>query len=103
MVTKTIKKVWSKEEIKGLLSSNDTMVGRSLVQLYNKQTSDEQTSMSTRYHNNRGFNGVDAHILSSFTEQYQRKQWLSEKQLYLARKKLGKYVGQLTKIANGRL
>ena len=100
MITETVKKVWSKEEIKDLLSSNDTMVGRSLIQLYNKQTSDEQTSMCTKYTNHRGFNGVDAHILSSFTEQYQRKNWLSEKQLYLARKKLGKYVGQLTKIAN---
>jgi hypothetical protein len=93
--------VWTKEGIAELLATNNTMVGRSLVQLFKRQTSDEQAAHITMHNNARGFNGVDAQILSSLAEFYMRNDYLSPKQLVLARRKLKKYTGQLVLVANG--
>ena len=100
MVTTAEKRVWTKEDILDRLANNDFMVGKSLVKLYEKQTLGEQASHSTHEKNFKGFNGVDAGILSSFAEFYKKYDRLSPKQLVLARKKLAKYAGQLTIIAN---
>lgn len=93
-------RVWTKEEIKNLIQTNDKMVALSLKQLYNYQTEYERTSHETTENNGVGFNGVDAPILTSFTLFYLEKGYLSPKQTEIARKKLIKYSGQLTKIAN---
>lgn len=93
-------KVWTREEIKDVLSRHDDQVGKALVKLYEMQTPDEQTDHTTRCKNGAGFNGVDAQILSSFAEFYMARHYLSPKQLVIARKKIMKYVGQLTDIAN---
>lgn len=95
-------RTWTKEEIKNLILTNDRMVGLSLKQLYNCQTADEQASHETNHQNGMGFNGVDAPILTSFAVFYMERGYLSPRQLVIARKKLVKYSGQLTRLANNR-
>lgn len=103
-------KTWTKEEIRENLQTNDTWVLRGVLAIFDKQTADEQVSEDTKHHNNIGFNGVDARIMSSFAKQIQNFKPggkfhtpLSKKQMAIARKKILKYSGQLAKIANGAL
>lgn len=97
------KKVWTAEEIKQLVQTNDTVLYKGLLKLYECQTADEQAEGDTKEHNGIGFNGVDAPILTSFSEFLNRTGFLTPKQRSLARKKLVKYTGQLVKLANGEL
>lgn len=94
------KKIWSKEEIKNLLSTNDKAVCRAVVAIYNKQTDCEKDCAETTDANGVGFNGADANILSSFAEWILKRGYLTEKQMVIARKKMMKYAKQLTDIAN---
>lgn len=98
---------WTKEMILDKLDTNPIMVERSLVVLFNRQTQDEQNTESTNCNNKMGFNGTDAHILTSFAKQIignKRVEGnrLSEKQRALAVKKLRKYANQLAKVANAK-
>lgn len=93
-------RVWSKEEIKNLILTNDKMVALSLKKLYAYQTESERNCGETTESNGVGFNGVDAPILTSFAMFYMERGFLSPKQVAIARKKLVKYSGQLTTIAN---
>lgn len=96
----TVKKVWTKDEIKSLLEKNDLFVAKSVVKIWERQTTSEKTSQSTEVNNGIGFNGLDAKIMSSFAEYFVTHGRLSAKQLNLARKKIMKYAKQLTSIAN---
>lgn len=96
-------RVWTIEEIKTLVLTNDKMVAHSVVVLYDRQTASEQAAQETHERNGVGFNGVDAAILSSFAEFYKNRGYLSVKQTAIARKKLPKYARQLTAIANGTM
>jgi 2-succinyl-5-enolpyruvyl-6-hydroxy-3-cyclohexene-1-carboxylate synthase len=99
-------KIWTVEEITNLLRNSDNAVIKATLAIRNRQTPDEQASEATKHHNNMGYNGIDAKIMTSFGNQIAKQQaagrplWLSEKQLAIARKKIFKYAGQLTKIAN---
>ena len=98
-------KKWTKEEIKEKLEANNSSsviwIQRGILAIYAKQTEDEKFEKSTNYNNNVGFTGVDAKILSSFAEQLIKGWTLSKKQIEIAKKKMPKYAGQLSKIANG--
>lgn len=63
-----------------------------LMRLYSFQTVNEKATEQTVEQNDMGFNACDAEFLSSMAEQYQRKGWLSDRQLAFAQKKLQKYV-----------
>jgi len=93
-------KIWNIDEIRNLIDTNDTAVARAIVAIWKLQTPTEQGMGETVEHNGVGFNGVDANILSSFAEFYQARGFLSAKQTALGRKKIRKYAGQLTAIAN---
>lgn len=93
-------KIWTKEEISAKLQTSDAWVVRAVIAIYERQTEDEQVSMTTNHHNSVGFNGVDAEIMSSFAQQAKRRGSLSPKQLVIARRKIMKYAGQLAAIAN---
>jgi len=101
--------MWKKDQIKTKLQENDEWVCRGIIAIFDKQTNAEQVAESTMLHNNVGFNGVDAGILSSFAKQLLKKRHrnehltLSKKQMFIARKKMPKYAGQLANIANGKL
>jgi len=94
------KKVWTEEEIKNLIQTNDKVLYGALKKLYVQQTANEQVSSETKERNGKGFNSVDAHFLTSVTQFYLRTGYLTAKQKFYARKKLIKYNKQLTRLAN---
>ena len=89
--------------IRTQITARPEQAQKALMKIFANQTDDEQTSEETRLHNDLGFTGSDAKILSSFAKQFSRKGWLSDKQNAILMKKIGKYAGQLTKqaIADG--
>jgi hypothetical protein len=98
--TETTTRVWKKEEIVALLETNNGFLCRSVVKIWNRQTTDEKICKGTSHENGRGFNGTDANILSSYAEFFTTRGYLTEKQLVLARKKMMKYAKQLAIVAN---
>ena len=96
-------KVWTKNEIKGLIESRDDAVVRGMLRIYDLQTESEKVFGDTHESNGVGFSGVDGEIMSSFVEFYNKANFLSYKQMKIARKKMLKYAGQLTNIANDKL
>lgn len=95
-----MKKIWSQEEIKELLENNNKMVIKSLFKLYELQTHEEKLYAETVESNGMGFNCIDAPFLIKIVEWYETKGFLTTKQMFAVRKKLKKYAGQLTRIAN---
>lgn len=66
-----------------------------MLVIYAKQTLGEQASQTTSELNSVGFSGVDAEILSSFSDQVKRGRTLSPKQMVIVFKKMPKYWEQL--------
>ena len=94
---------WTKETILDKLDNSDEMVKRSLLRLYAEQTADEHAMGATTEHNGFGFNGVDSEFLSSVAKFLTEKGYLSPKQVAWTRKKIRKYAGQLTTLANSEI
>ena len=94
------KRIWTEDEIKYYVQINDKSLYGALKRLYACQTAEEQNSGETKENNGKGFNGLDAPILSSFCEFLNKTGFLTPKQKILARKKLIKYTRQLTALAN---
>lgn len=101
--TANTSKIWTKEEIQNLLKNNTGFAVRSLVKIYQYQTADEQSTQTTAEYNGVGFNGFDAEIMSKFAVYFMENNYLSEKQVAIVKKRIYKYAGQLTKIANGNV
>jgi SNF2 family DNA or RNA helicase len=76
-------------------TNNPLELERALLYLYRNQTAEEQSVSVTIESNGKGFNSVDAGILSSFSQQVLDGKILSPKQLELARLLLPKYSKQL--------
>lgn len=96
-------KVWTEDEIKNLIQTNDRVLYNALKKLYALQTADEQNSKETRNLNGVGFNSYDAPFLSDVTQFLLKAGFLTEPQKRVVRRKLIKYAKQLTKIANGKI
>lgn len=94
------KKVWTKDEIKSMLNANDKAVARGVVAIYNRQTNEEKFCDDTHESNGVGFNKFDAELMSSIARWFTSHGYLTDKQTAIARKKIMKYAGQLTEIAN---
>jgi hypothetical protein len=99
--------MWTTTVIKDKLSTNDLWLIKGILAIYQRQTYDEQDNELTKEKNGVGFNSCDAGILTSFAKQIKKNKTdskytlpLSPKQLKVARKKMLKYAGQLTEIAN---
>jgi len=99
-LNKPAKRVWTEDEIKVLIQTNDTVLYGALKKLYAEQTADEQNDGRTKHYNGVGFNGADSKFLSSVSEFLIKRGFLTDKQKYVTRKKLVKYNKQLTKLAN---
>ena len=94
------KRVWTEDEIRHLIQTNDEVLYNGLKKLYACQTADEQEAGTTKVHNGKGFNSVDAKFLTSVSQFLIRTGFLTAKQKAAVRKKLVKYNKQLTAIAN---
>jgi hypothetical protein len=93
-----LKKDISKKELKTYIQTRlheDKQAIRTLILIFSKQTRDEQQTEQTTIHNNIGFTGVDAEILSSFAKQYQTRHFLSPKQLIVLKRIIAKYWQQV--------
>lgn len=94
------KKVWTKEEIKNLVQTNDKVLYGALKKLYAEQTADEQYAGYTKDRNNAGFNSLDSKFLTSVAQFLAKKGFLTDNQKAVVRRKLVKYTAQLTRLAN---
>jgi len=97
------KKQFHKNEIKEKLATDNRWLERGIVAIFKYQTDVEQQSEMTTDKNGVGFNGLDAEFLSSLAKQVMQGKTLSERQIEYGRKKMLKYAGQLTRIANGEI
>lgn len=88
------------EFIRTKLGTNEAWAKKALLKIYDRQTQDEKSSESTNHHNNVGFTGADAHILSSFAKQLLYKKFLSPKQMAIVLRKMPKYCRQIMSISN---
>ena len=92
----TIKGVeWTPALLKEKIQSSDQALIAALLRVYSWQTEDEKQSERTTETNSKGFNGIDAEILSSFAKQWETRGFLSPKQKEIARKKMPKYSRQI--------
>jgi hypothetical protein len=98
---KTVKFAEAKRIVRDKLATDDRWLVRGMVALYNRQTEDEKAAEGTRHLNRRGFNSADSEILTSFAKQWIARNWLSDKQMGILRRKMAKYAGQLARIARG--
>ena len=89
--------------IREVITTNPQRAIKAMLRIYEYQTADEQESGDVNEFNGVGFAGTDSVILTSFCKQYQKYGRLSEKQIEIVLKKIGKYAGQLTRhaIENG--
>jgi len=94
------KRVWHLDEIKSLLNENDKFVCNAIVKIYELQTDEEKLQGKTHENNGVGFNAFDAEFLSSLAQFILKYGGLTEKQLFLGRKRIKKYSKQLCDIAN---
>lgn len=88
-------KEWTKESLKDLLKRNDKAVYRAILLLYSFQTDEEKYFENVTTVNGKGFNKFDAELMSSYARQLKSGRELSERQMFSARPKILKYVGQI--------
>lgn len=91
------------EGLKKAIEHDDGFALFALLKVFELQTADEQENGETYWWNGVGFGGIDAEILTSFAQQYEKRGSLSPKQRDLMRRKMIKYAGQIEKIWRGRL
>lgn len=89
-----------KEYIRKKLKEDDVWVKRGLKKIFDNQTDDEQNVEMTKHHNEIGFNGHDAPLLSSFAKQLINKNWLSHKQMHILHKMMPKYWRQIFELCD---
>lgn len=93
-------KVWKKEDIRQLLETRQDAVIRGMLVIYERQTADEQDSEYTIEANGVGYSGVHAEIMTSLSKFYLKNNFLSPKQMKIAKKIILKYTRQLAEEAN---
>ena len=93
----------SKKEIENAIreriTTNPKSAVKAMMRIFEYQTADEQSNGSVTDYNGVGFAGTDSQILTSFCKQWMKYKRLSEKQMAIVFKKIGKYAGQLTRLA----
>lgn len=83
------------------ISTDPAWAERAILALYERQTTVEQATHTTREKNGRGFSAFHADYMTSLAKQLLKPGYhLTDKQLNSARKILRHYVGQLVQIAD---
>ena len=93
-------KIWSEQVVKNNLILNDTWVIRALIRLYKRQTPDERTTKETFQSNKLGFNKYDSVYLTTMAEKALANKPIINSEMREIRRRVIKYVKQLTQIAN---
>jgi len=98
-----MKEYKSKKEIemaiKAAITTEKNRAIKALLRIYEYQTEDEKACGTVDNLNGVGFAGTDAELLTSFCKQFERRKSLTDKQVAILFKKIGKYAGQLTRQA----
>lgn len=84
---------------KKMLYTDSRWAIRGLLRLYEYQTEDERELYTANKENGRGFNKVDAELLTAFAKRIKLGQQLSYKQLHVLHNRIGKYAKQLYEIS----
>ena len=90
---------WTKDHIQHILMTSDKALERGLLQIYSRQTADEQRSKETKEDNGVGFSGQDGEFLSDVASRVLKGQRLTENQIRIVRPKMLKYWRQLLEVA----
>jgi len=90
----------TREHIEHMIATNDKWLERGILAIWKFQTRNEKVWVTTHEYNGVGFNGPDGHFLTSLGNILNKGYHLSDKQKFVARKRMKKYCGQLLKIAN---
>lgn len=85
--------------IKNAITTERDRAIKALLRIYEYQTEDEKACGTVDNLNGVGFVGTDSEILTSFCKQYEKRKSLTDKQMSILFKKIGKYAGQLTRQA----
>jgi hypothetical protein len=93
----------TREDVVEALDQHPRGVERALYVLYQRQTASERAAHVTREDNGVGFNAWDAAFLTDVAERMIEYRRLTPGQRRAVRRALGKYVGQLVRIANGEV
>lgn len=94
---------FTEEAIKEKILHNDAWLFRGIIAIFNRQTEDEKRAEDTKHNNKRGFNSPDARRMTYYAKWILKHGHLDDPHKSIARKKMIKYVGQLTKLANHKL
>jgi len=76
----------------------DKFLLQCMLKIFSFQTSWEKQDDTTQVWNDVGFSGVDVEFLSSVSNQYIKKGYLSDKQMVYVRKRMIKYAGQIDRM-----
>lgn len=90
------------QKFRSKLSSDKRWAIKGMLTIYDRQTSEERASHNTIEHNKIGYSGAHAEIMTSFSKQYQRKGYLSPKQMKIVFKIMPKYARQLYEVAKSQ-
>jgi hypothetical protein len=104
----------TKFEIKERLLNNDEWLERGIYAIWKYQTSSEKAVVDTHLNNGVGFSACDGSFLTSLGNWIDKRSnhggnlkvfghILSDKQRFVARKKMVKYAGQLERIASNNM
>lgn len=88
-------KTWNKDDLQFSLQENDRFLLRSLVVIFERQTTDEQRARETRYQNSVGFTATDGRKLTKFAQLAKGKHKLLSHEMYEIRRRMPKYWNQL--------
>lgn len=84
---------------KKMLFTDSQWAIRALLRLYQYQTEEEKNHYTANTQNNRGFNKVDAELLTAFAKRIKINEQLTYKQLHVLHKRIQKYAKQLYEIS----
>jgi len=93
---------YTKELIQNKIATDDRWLERAILAIWNYQTRSEKVRCDTHLYNRVGFSGCDGNFLTSLGNILNKGYHLSDKQKFVARKRMGKYAGQLIRIIEGK-
>ena len=85
--------------IREQITTKDAQAIKALLRIFEFQTFNEQNSKSVISRNNVGFTVDDATFLTNLVKRYNAKHYLTEYQMNVLKRKIGKYAGQLLRLA----